>query len=178
MAISTYPCPKCGAKIDVVGRNRADADRRCKREAAEGRVCYDCFKAEQAEERAAKSAAAAQIAVADHLPSLEGTPKQIAFAETVRRESLDGFPAASDVLVEHLRARGLPDDQFAAAHGELLDAIALIKSEWSADGSAKFWLDTLAYETYPTKLAAKIAKALLSRRETMPYCDSIGLLGR
>jgi len=54
-------------------------------------VCPDCYKAQLEAERAKASQAAAQEAQADNLPTLEGSPKQIAWAETLRKTKLDAY---------------------------------------------------------------------------------------
>jgi len=78
---------KCGHEevINIVGKV-SERDRKAEWE--EGRLCYDCWKAEQAAERAAESNAAAEEAKAEGLPRLEGSEKQIAWAETIRAKML------------------------------------------------------------------------------------------
>lgn len=51
-------------------------------------LCDDCYKAQQQAERDAKNAESAKANAEAHLPTLTGTPKQIAWAETIRAEKI------------------------------------------------------------------------------------------
>ena len=59
--------------------------------------CYDCYKAEQARKRTEQSAEAATAAEAAGLPALNGSDKQVAWAETIRQEC---FRAAQNILAK------------------------------------------------------------------------------
>ena len=84
MAKSSFPCAECGAQVQLVERNRAQADRSAAWHASQGHVCDDC----KAKHLAAENAAAAAANAAAGLPELTGSPKQAAWAETIRRETL------------------------------------------------------------------------------------------
>ena len=63
------------------------------------RKCSACIQAEQNAERDGRNATNAAENAAAGLPALEGTPKQIAWAETIRAEARRGFEALD---VSHL----------------------------------------------------------------------------
>jgi uncharacterized protein CbrC (UPF0167 family) len=57
------------------------------------RPCPDCLREQRTAGHEAASAAAAIWAASAGLPALDGTPKQVAWAETIRREVLDDLAA-------------------------------------------------------------------------------------
>lgn len=61
------------------------------------KLCEECYKAKLAEERELANKQAAEAAQAQGLPELEGTEKQIAWAETIRQEIL---AAIDDYILE------------------------------------------------------------------------------
>lgn len=87
MAKSRIPCatPDCRSEILVVERNRATADRRAAWLQSQGAICDDC----RDQQRRAESEQAAQQASADGLPTLTGSPRQMQWAEALRRQWLD-----------------------------------------------------------------------------------------
>jgi hypothetical protein len=90
VAMSKYQIErKCGhiEEMQIYGAIK-DRDRRAEWES--GKLCYECYKAEQARKRAEESAAASTAAQADGLPALAGSEKQIAWAESIRRALVDG----------------------------------------------------------------------------------------
>ena len=68
-------------------------DRQGKVEWLQTTVCTECYKSEQTQKRAEQSAQAAQVATTEGWPTLIGTEKQIAWAETIRAEILGHLPA-------------------------------------------------------------------------------------
>lgn len=81
MAKTTYKCPSCGSTITVVGHNRNEADRKAEYMESQGYVCFAC-KCNQENEDAKKKASELD------LPILEGSSKQIAWAESIRMKFL------------------------------------------------------------------------------------------
>lgn len=81
MAKAYYTCPVCGQEIMVTGCNRRDAESKAAWFAKQNRPCFECQR--KAEQEAAE-AQAAELG----LPSLEGTPKQVKWAETIRADFL------------------------------------------------------------------------------------------
>ena len=55
------------------------------------RPCTSCYRARQQRERDARNGSAVAQAAADGLPELTGTAKQVAWAVTIRQETLDGL---------------------------------------------------------------------------------------
>ena len=93
----------------------------------ESHLCPRCWEAEKARKRADEVAQAAEAASADGLPPLEGTPKQVAWAETIRRHRM--------VAVAELRTR--PD-----ASPEELTRLERAVANLRAQRSATWWIDT------------------------------------
>lgn len=81
MAREVHKCVGCGAKETVIGRNRADAERKLEWFKENRPYCFDCRRAQELEK--SKS-----YAVDTNLPKLQGTDKQIAYAETLRAQRL------------------------------------------------------------------------------------------
>jgi hypothetical protein len=75
----------------VAGRDR-------QAEYESGRLCYECYKAEQAKQRTAASQTAAEAAKASGLPSLTGSDKQVAWAETIRAVAVQSLNALRPML--------------------------------------------------------------------------------
>lgn len=82
MAKATYQCPSCSKTITVTDYNRSAVNKKAAYMEARGYVCFAC-KCKQDAERAKKRAEFMK------LPALEGTEKQIAWAETIRMEFLE-----------------------------------------------------------------------------------------
>jgi len=75
----------------VAGRDR-------QAEYESGKLCYECYKAEQAKQRAAESQAAGEAAKSSGLPVLTGSEKQIAWAETIRASASQSLNAMRPML--------------------------------------------------------------------------------
>lgn len=113
----TLTCATCGKLYEVVRnvRNAAEADRW---EATAGNYyteCPDCYKARLAAERDAANAAAADAAADYQWPALNGSDKQVAWAETIRLQMIDKLtPDKVEDEFHDLFARCL--DRFLADH--------------------------------------------------------------
>ena len=93
-------------------------------------ICPDCYQAAKDAERAAQNKIAAEKN--QGLVELVGTPKQVAWAETIRAEKL----ANAETLLEKA-------EQF-IANGENLDSARIVKAtteEWMNQPSASWWID-------------------------------------
>lgn len=107
-------------------------------------ICPECFKAEQAAKRQAENEAAAAQNTAESLPELLGSPKQVAWAETLRRKALDQI-ANGELLSEASvkeAMEGAADDP--ARLARLKRAQELIKGfvgELRRQDSAKWWIE-------------------------------------
>lgn len=131
---------RCGhtETIQIYGKV---ADRQGKADWEATRLCAECYKAEQAAQRAAENAAAAESAQAAGLPALAGSEKQIAWAESIRKVAADG--------VADFRTRIIGAMERAKAEGRTLPATAeaakvaaeAIFAELLANAEAKYWID-------------------------------------
>ena len=144
MAKSHYPCPKCGAHVEVVGRNRSNADWLARKRQEQGEACPDCSRAEYRAKYEAEAAAAA--AGATGLPAItQGSDKQIAFAITCRARLLSRLAEAEAILLA--RAEEIVKTHMAAAPAapqalqEARDAVALVLAEYRARTAARDWID-------------------------------------
>lgn len=107
MARAYYTCPECNLNVEVEGRNRSDANRKAEWFAQSGRICRDCA-------NKAATEVGIQFAKENNLPELTGTPKQIAWAESIRHAFLDILDenishvarilGQKDILTDELRA--------------------------------------------------------------------------
>lgn len=137
------------------------------------KLCEECYRAKLAEERELANKQAAEAAQAQGLPELEGTEKQIAWAETIRQEVL----AAIDDYILEDEAEDL----------RVIELISHIKSKTSAS----WWIDrretssyrirrllertideikTLKLESHP---AAQGAKAEATVRPEKPITETV-----
>jgi len=85
MAKTTRTCPACNeATITFTARNRKEVERYADWKIEHGHVCDACLK----RQREAEAAKAAEANAEAGLPALQGTEKQIAWAERIRAEIL------------------------------------------------------------------------------------------
>ena len=94
MAKACFQCAECDTDITVVGRNRTDADRLAKWHQTEAHICPVC----QDKHRAADNAASAAANEAAGLPALSGSDKQVAWAETIRKATLERLDALQSII--------------------------------------------------------------------------------
>lgn len=85
-AIATCTCKTCGAKFEKITTktNTREASRWEKWASEYFDECEECYKARIAQEHEAANAAAVEAANENGWPELTGTPKQIAWANTIR----------------------------------------------------------------------------------------------
>lgn len=130
MAKAYFKCSQCGDSVVVIGQNRSAADRLAQYRQDQKSLCHDCWDKQRAEQRAADSQAAAESAAQTGLPALTGSEKQIAWAETIRRENLSRLTALAD---------GLEGDH-AALVAEATDLIrAQDRAAWWIDTRGEYW---------------------------------------
>ena len=109
----------------------------------EERLCRACWDERAAVERAAATAAAAAVAAAQGLPALTGSPKQIAWAESLRRELLARIATA-------LAGAALTTEE----QDEADRVVAKIRTQ----ADARYWID---HRTTPVHLVlAEMARTL------------------
>ena len=92
-------------------------------------LCEDCYKAEQNAKHAAENAAAAKANKAAALPELTGTPKQIAWAESIRAAKI----AELDGIMKPDAANG----EYPEIYAQCMDIINAVKNQTSAS----YWID-------------------------------------
>jgi hypothetical protein len=84
-----------------------DRERRLEYEAT--RLCADCYRAQKAAEQAAAKDEVADVIAQLGLPELEGTPKQIAWAQSIRAQRVRA-------LLDEAKAIGKTAAEFVAAY--------------------------------------------------------------
>jgi hypothetical protein len=101
------------------------------------RPCIECYRKGEEEARAEENAAAAEANVAAGLSPLTGTPKQIAWAETIRRNTVERLRAGEAKIRELLDAN-LP----AEVAEQIRDGAVLISAEITEHTEARWWIDS------------------------------------
>jgi len=137
-----YSCGHPGT-VQLVGKE-SDRERRIEWLEREG-LCPDCYKARKDAEHAAENAAAAEAN--RNLSALEGTPKQVAWAESIRAKALASkgnqvpehkMPAD---LAERMKPWGLTAEDAAERMKRLNDGLREVRSRLERQTSAKWWID-------------------------------------
>lgn len=105
MAKASFNCAECDASVQIVGRNRSEADRKAAWHEEQGHVCAEC----ESKHRAEENAKAAQANQESGLPSLTGSDKQTAWAETIRKDMLERAVKIGELIAvaksaEHLES--------------------------------------------------------------------------
>lgn len=120
----------CGHEsiVRLTGRTR---DREWQIERMEGRLCEECWHAEQARKRAEENAAAATANAEAGLPALVGSEKQVAWAETIRAQKL----ATLDIEMDTNQAGIASDTE--ANQARLRAAVSAIRNQ----DQARWWID-------------------------------------
>lgn len=113
-----------------------------------GKLCYGCYKAEQARQRAA-SQAAAESAKSSGLPALTGSEKQVAWAETIRAAAAQSLNTLRPML------QSAPEANRKAAD----IAIGIIDATM-ARTSAHDWIESRAISYDRAWLSAQTKKAM------------------
>lgn len=111
-------------------------------------LCTECQKAAKAAEHAEATAKAAEKAMAENLPELTGTEKQINWALTIRAEKL--------AEIDSLKAKGLKDIEAQA-----------IKNVLASNTEAKFWIDNRDLDAKSIIQANKMVDAIKAEVENL-----------
>ena len=116
-------------------------DRESRKEWKERGVCPDCYRVQKTQELAIESKVAAEQAVAQGLPMLAGSEKQIAWAETIRKNALVG---PSNVIMSDMSAEAIiaarPADQ--VEHFKEVRRIQVeARKRLETETSAKWWIE-------------------------------------
>lgn len=121
----------CGHTETInIGGKVSERDRIASYEAS--KMCLECYQAKLAEERAAASSAAAQLATASGMPDLVGSSKQIAWAQTIRAEMTEGHQEARAKLADGIAA-GKGDEVAVAMLAAIDRIIACNSAKWFID---------------------------------------------
>lgn len=122
------------------------------------RKCSECYKAEREAEREAETAKAVEQAQAAGLPALQGSDKQVAWAESIRATMIETATA----YVAKVAGATPANEQQAAQHAAGLAAAKATVEAMMTETSAKWWIDRRGSD--PAKDAALAAiKALAAR---------------
>lgn len=124
----TYACGHEGT-VDIYGRSR---DREWKLAHEEEKLCPDCWKKQRDEERAKQNAEAAEANKEAGLPELEGTEKQIAWAESIRKSMIDH-------IIEYYVSQ--ITDEAKAEHPEEYERVMKAFEAIKQHTDASWWID-------------------------------------
>lgn len=145
-ARATCTCATCGKVFEVttIRQNTREASSFEKWAEANITECRDCEAKRIAEKRAEESAQAAENANERGWPELQGTEKQVAWANTLREQELAEY-------IE--RAKALQRNESRRAKGELI--IAAIEYTIKTKVKASWWIDNRGLvKDYVTKVFA------------------------
>lgn len=132
--------PGCNGQGQIHERNRRTADSKAAWLEKQGWTCETC----RQKVREAENAAAAAQNEARGLPTLAGSEKQVAWAETIRAKAIPEIEAARAKSVADslaMMARELGREPTEAELEELSDAFALLAHEAIHETSARVWID-------------------------------------
>lgn len=99
-------------------------------------ICYDCYKAQQQAERDAKNTESAKANAEANLPTLTGTPKQIAWAETIRAEKIKKLNEILAKIEAFKAKRALTEVEL-----ELDNKVQAFATAYKNEDSAARWID-------------------------------------
>lgn len=97
----TYACGH-GGVINLIGPLK---DREWRKEREFSKLCPDCWKIELEERKERENREAAEMAKEMELPELSGSPKQIAWANTLRQRLIEQFEALTETDFRSLSRR-------------------------------------------------------------------------
>jgi hypothetical protein len=120
-----YITHSCGheERVDITGTNvHGERDRKAER--MESKPCRAC----EMSSHAATDTQAAESNSAEGMPSLDGSAKQVAWAETIRRETLDAIASRS----QHLHEAGRDD---------MAEVVEFIRRHAGTITDAAWWID-------------------------------------
>ena len=131
-----YGTFKCGheGRVNVIGPVK---DRERKVEYLFSRVCEDCYKKQIQEKREKDNQQAAEESKEMDLPELEGTPKQVAWANTIRCNIIKKFSSCYDEANFALLQERNPDKP----ENYYKDMYFYVINKLQLNTSASFWID-------------------------------------
>jgi hypothetical protein len=125
--IINYTCGH-NDRIQMYGKN---TERESRKAWLEKGVCPDCYRKQKEEERKIESEVAAEQARENGLPELAGSEKQIAWAETIRKNALT---STRNKIKEGYVAKD-------AEEAALIKVSQEAKNQLETEKSAKWWID-------------------------------------
>lgn len=135
-----YGVYSCGheGRVDIIGPGK---DREWKKERAFSKLCPECYKKYLEEKREEENKEAAKLSAEMELTDLYGTPKQIAWANTLRINFIDKFSKLMDSLGSQRRRISLYDD--AGTVIWISREILTDMEDWILNNKleARFWID-------------------------------------
>ncbi len=132
----TYSCGHEG-EVNVIGPKK---NRQWKVASYFNGLCPECYKKERQMEREKAEKAAAEKSVEMELPTLAGTEKQVAWANTIRIDSIESFMKKIENNKNIFLYCNSNDERIPnVTKEELIDLIDYIAKEYT---SAKFWIDS------------------------------------
>lgn len=133
----------CGheAVVELFGKS---SDREWKLQRLAEGLCPDCYRAQQEAERKAASEAAAEEAKKQGFSELNGSEKQIAWAETIRAKFMSKLEALGKELNEqdkHLRIKATWNDEQKARHEMVFRLVDMMGRAYAHIDSARIIID-------------------------------------
>jgi len=141
----TYSCGHEG-EVQLYGKG---SERERKLEWLAEQDCPTCEKAAREARNAKANAAAAQANASAGLPALQGSDKQIAWAETIRAQFIPGLQA------KRAEVQSKATDENAALVTQAVDMIQSIIDEQSAS----YWIDSRDLEKAEVLIMRKMRKS-------------------
>lgn len=129
MARAYFNCHECGETVEVYASTRKEADRLADYRTRNESLCHDCWSKQRDAQRVEASQQAAETAALTGLPVLQGTEKQVTWAETIRANKLQQIDALVAGFAEQ--------DVGAEERAIVLEAMAAIR----AVDSAHWWIE-------------------------------------
>jgi hypothetical protein len=108
-----------------------------KKEWMERGICPDCYRKQKKEEREKASQVAAEQAKKSGLPALAGSERQIAWADTIRKNALAS--AQNNVLSRDVFAT-LPVEKRESSRG-VFEVVRTARDRLETETSATWWID-------------------------------------
>lgn len=136
----TYSCGHEG-RINLIGPTK---DREWKKEREFSGLCPECYKKKLEAQRKAENEASEKISKEMELPELSGSPKQVAWANTLRVKFLESF---SDLINQ---TRNSKEKSFQFSSDGKRTIVSLSEAETMEDlfirkADARFWIDRRNY---------------------------------
>lgn len=151
----TYSCGHSDT-IQLYGKTK---DREWKLANEETKLCPECWQKHREEERQKQNAEAAEANQAAGLPELEGTEKQIAWAESIRKNMIEAVEKHVFGRVDKGKTEQNPK-----AYQDLVKAFNSLKSH----SSASWWIDNQGYDFFHLRRVLERELAAVKKAESQP----------